>query len=1000
MLSRLALIVLIAFGCLTAARAQVVLNEFCFSNYTDWNLGGEYEDWVEFYNPTATAFNISGYYLSDNINNPMKWQIPAGTTVPAFGYRLILVSGTGLYNPNYLGQLNTSFKVTQTAGEEVVFSNTIGTVLESYDFDVITPLQANHSWGRSTDGAPTWVIFTNPSQGAANSGPIGAAYAAAPVFSQQAGYYSAPITVSISTPEPSATIRYTTNGSIPTAASTLYTGPISLSGTTVLRAVTFSSNGFILRSTVSTNTYFFGADVHTLPTVSVCGNAIGDGYWPWGADEVCNIEFFAAGGVFQTEAFGDSNEHGNDSNAYGQRGFDYITRDALGYDHEVHLPIFHHTDRQSYERLIFKAAANDNYPFSGGAHLRDSYVSELSILGDLKLDERKTESCIVYLNGQYWGVYDVREKVDDIDYTDYYYDQPEGFVDYLKTWGGTWTEYGSGADWTALVNFITTNDMSIQANYDYVVTQYNTHSLIDYFVLNGYVICTDWLNWNTSWWRGRHPLGDARRWRYALWDNDATFGHYINYTGVPSTAPTADPCQVEGIGNPGGQGHVPVLNALFNNDQFFADYIQRYAAHSNTIFSCERMIEVLDSMANVIDPEMTRQCNRWGGTKADWLVSVQEIRDFILARCNDEIIGGIEDCYDVTAFDVTVQVQGMGDIELMDIELDETNSPWSGTFFGGLSTEINADVDANGLNDDCMEFINWQIVAGTGTITNPTSPETTFSFDTNVTLQANFQVPADPIELFTDVFPAGGGTIELNGSLQPAYPGTESLVSGTDVGLVAIPALGYEFVGWQSVNGTLLGDTASISNTFSSCYGDSIFAVFQSMSVVPVEWLGFEAVLQTDVVNCHWTTLTEINNDYFTVERSADMVTWSGLAQLDGAGNSLNPRSYTWKDTSPLNGVSYYRIRQTDFNGQEDLSVVRAVNRTGQLSLSVFPNPGRGQFRLEGLSDFSTLRIHDVSGREVPFRSLGGNWIEMPGAMPGVYMAEVSGQSVRIVVVP
>ncbi|MFN8699222.1 MAG: T9SS type A sorting domain-containing protein [Flavobacteriales bacterium] len=98
--------------------------------------------------------------------------------------------------------------------------------------------------------------------------------------------------------------------------------------------------------------------------------------------------------------------------------------------------------------------------------------------------------------------------------------------------------------------------------------------------------------------------------------------------------------------------------------------------------------------------------------------------------------------------------------------------------------------------------------------------------------------------------------------------------------------------------------------------------------------------------------------------------------------------------------MSYYRIRQTDFNGAQELSVVRAVNKTESLSISVFPNPGRGQFRIEGLKEIHSLRIHDVSGSEVQFRSLGGNRIEIPDALPGIYMAESGGQSVRIVIVP
>ena len=136
-----------------------------------------------------------------------------------------------------------------------------------------------------------------------------------------------------------------------------------------------------------------------------------------------HIEFFHEDGTFWVEAEGDSNEHGNDSNAYPQKGFDYITRDQMGYDDVVDAELFHISNRGKFQRLIFKAAANDNYPYSGGAHVRDAYVQTLSALADLHLDERTSESCILYINGQYWGVYEYREKVDDSDFTNRYYDQ-------------------------------------------------------------------------------------------------------------------------------------------------------------------------------------------------------------------------------------------------------------------------------------------------------------------------------------------------------------------------------------------------------------------------------------------------------------------------------------------------------------------------------------------------------------------------------------------------
>ncbi|MBL0317430.1 MAG: CotH kinase family protein [Flavobacteriales bacterium] len=809
-----------------SANSQVVLNEFCTSNYNDWapGGGGEFEDWVELYNPTGAAVDITGYWLSNNLSNPTKWAFPAGTSVPANGYLVVLFSGTGAYDPNYLGYRNTSFRVTQTDGDDIVFSNVGGTVLESYDLGMIGAFQANHSYARTADGGADWTAHTDPTPATANAGATYSGYATKPVLNIEAGYQAGPINVTI-TAEAGATIYYTTDGSEPTGTSTLYTGPVALSTTTSLRAISYSADPQKLPSLIETNTYFFGADLHDLMVVTISGGTLSDGSWGWGGGtgEFTHIEFFAPNGVFLTEATGDSNEHGNDSNAYDQRGFDYITRDALGYNNEVEYPVFHDSNRQGYERLIFKAAANDNYPSGAGAHIRDAYVHKLSLLGGLHLDERDTESCVLYINGDYWGVYEAREKVDDTDYTEEYFNQGDGFVDFLKTWGGTWEEYGSGTDWYDLVAFITGNDMTVAANYDYVLTQYNHLSLIDYFILNGYTVCTDWLNWNTAWWRGRNPSGDARRWRYALWDNDATFGHYVNYTGVPSTQPTADPCQIEGMGDVGGQGHVPVLNALFDNEDFFADYIQRYATLSNTIFSCERMHEVLDSMILVIEPEMTRQCQRWGGTVAGWEANVQQLRDFIDLRCASEIVGGIEDCYDVTAFNVTVQIEGLGEIIFQEVNLDQDNSPFSGVYFGDLPIDIEALSTGTG----CGSFDHWEIVSGTGTLGSSTDLVTTLTITSDVTLVAYFSEPSvGPVTITTEMNYPEAGSISVNGIAHPENPYIFDQDGGLETSMSVTENDWYVFDHWESIHSAINPDDASTNITIQPCLSDTITAVF------------------------------------------------------------------------------------------------------------------------------------------------------------------------------
>ena len=360
--------------------AQVVINEFSCSNYS-LNIGGDNEDFIEFYNPGGAAADIGGYFLSDAIGNPEKFEIPVGTTVPGGGYLIVICSGEGelLTNLYAGGNLNTNFKINQCQGEYIIFSDDNGNILEQYQYQTdISTTQADHSWARTTDGGNTWEVCSTPTANASNNGATTyASYAPTPTFSAEAGYYNGGLSLTINAPA-GYDIRYTTNGYAPTAASTVYTGAININNTTVVRARAYDSAGNEAPSFIATNTYFTGGDTHTIAVVSVSGDGQEDGTWPggWGGgvDEPMHVEFFNADGTFRVEASGDSNEHGNDSNAYGQRGFDYVTRDQMGYNSALDAQLFHVKERDEFQRLIFKAAANDNYPFEPGAHIRDTYI--------------------------------------------------------------------------------------------------------------------------------------------------------------------------------------------------------------------------------------------------------------------------------------------------------------------------------------------------------------------------------------------------------------------------------------------------------------------------------------------------------------------------------------------------------------------------------------------------------------------------------------------------
>ncbi len=726
------------------AQSQVVINEYSCSNFNGpTDAFGDNVDWVELYNPTASSVDLTGFYISDKAGNLTKWQIPSGN-VPPNGYTMIYYSKRGLVQAN---QIHPDFTLSQTQGEWIILSNTFGNVVDSIKITKLT--KEDHSYGRQTNGASTWKLFLNPTPNAANTGGI-EYYTPRPILSVAPGFYTSAQTVAITCPMASATIRYTLDGSAVTATSPLYSTPLSISATTVVRAGAFSSTNE--PSFMETNTYFINVN-HSLPVVSICGAQVytlianGSGSTQ---QRVGHFELFEQDKSFIDEGQGHFNKHGNDSWAYAQRGFDFIMRDEMGYNNEVHHQIFPEKDRKDFQRLIIKAAANDNYPFTptpgpnGGAHIRDAFVHTLSIRADLKLDERTWRPAILYLNGQYWGVYDIREKVDDGDYTEYYYQQNKYNIEYLKTWGGTWTEFGAPnalPNWNSLKAYVAANNMGVAANFNYVDSLLNWHSLVDYFVFNSYIVSKDWLNWNTAWWHGLNPANDKKKWRYTLWDMDASFGHYTNYTNIPDPSANADPCNVENLPNPGGQGHTDILQKLINENPLVEQYyITRYIDLVNTSFSCTSMQQLLDSMIAEIQPEMQGQITRWGagGTYAGWQTKVQDLKDFIDLRCT-ALTQGLIDCYNLdgpylTTFDVTPN--GAGSIKVNSTWAP--TDPWSSNYFGGIVTLLDKSTNPG------FTFDHWETDNGTLDSIS-TNSKNSISISGPTTITAVFKVNTIPV---------------------------------------------------------------------------------------------------------------------------------------------------------------------------------------------------------------------------------------------------------------
>lgn len=779
------------------SHAQLVINEYsCSNTATVMDAYNRREDWLELYNAGATPVNVTGYYLSDDPANLMKWQIPTANPINAGARRMVFFSDRGLVHAA-TQQIHAGFKLKQTLGDWVILSDQNGVVIDSMKTRIT---QRNHSIGRSIDGGPDWGIFSAPTPNASNNTQvIYTSYAPKCVFSLAAGFYAGAQVVTITNPDPNVTIRYTVNGQLPTAASPIYAGPINVATTTAIRAIGFSSVSTVLPSNCETNTYFIN-ESSAFNVVSVCGNFIGAGALFNNSQPTwSSFEYFTNTGtqIFELEG-GRASRHGNDSWAYPQKGVDFEAMDESGDKAGIFERLFGTTLRDTFDRMMMKAAGSDNY--AGGpnnsTHLRDQFAQTLAEKYNLDMDFRRWRPILLFINGTYRGLYDMRERVDG-DYFEYYYGKDRKKVDHLSYWGGLNVRLGSDTGWVNLYNYIMTNNMAVQANYNHVKQFLNVNSFSQYFIINSYLVNHDWLNWNTMWWRGRGNNNPVK-WRYALWDMDAICGlNNPNYTGLATTGPNADPCEPADLFNNNANiKHTDMLKRLLQNPEFEQTYKDNWIMMFNGPLNCPNLIAHFDSVVNILTPEMNRQATQWGGTMANWQANCTSMRNFLLTRCA-LIAQKLDTCLDLNPQELKLNVNppGVGNIAL-DGKIEQPYI-WTKVIEGDSIYTLKAT-----STHPYYIFDHWEKQEPTNSMSpNMTTDLVQFDFKKKDSVIAHFiYFNPDSVDVTFDVSPPGTGTIALDGNTIATYPTTIKLDRRFLYNLDATPIVDYSFSTWKKNN--------------------------------------------------------------------------------------------------------------------------------------------------------------------------------------------------------
>ncbi len=635
---------------------------------------------------------------------------------------------------------NAAFKLART-GETVYLRNSGGTIIDQKTY---TSMDTDNSHGRKPDGSSVWCFFATPSPAATNnSATCYSGYASQPVFSVSAGSYSSARTLSLSTSTPGGVIRYTTNGNVPTSSSAIYSSAITISTTTTVRARVFAS-GYLPSLTV-TNTYFINEDVE-LPVFTLTTDSLnlwdyntgiyvmgpnaesaspyfGANFWqPW--QKPATIEYFDAGMNRVMRFDAEIEIFGNYSRSKPQKSFEIKLSDRYGTS-EIDYPII--PDKSfitKYDNIILRNSGTD----WNVTHFRDALMER--IMKTTHSGYLAAEPAVMFLNGEFWGVYTIHEKHDE-NWIRLNHGLSKSEYNYLRESGSSVrVENGSDASWWTMYNYATTQNPGTQAYYDYMNSVLDIKNYTDYFIAEIFYNNGDWIGeWtnNIKMWQ---PNAPGSKWRYLLYDTDYGLG----------LKGSVNDNRLSLARNPIEFSHSSeMFDAMLNNTTFKRYFINRFADLMNTIFLPSKIEDVMEEFENPMEHDMVAHFSKWGSNTSTWQTNINTLMNFANSRPNIQR-SHIRSAFGLSSnVNLTLQVSpaGAGRIEISTIT--PTSYPWTGVYFNGNPVTITA------IPNPGYTFDRWR---SNVTITsNNYNQSVTYNFTANDVITCYFTGSSSPAKL-------------------------------------------------------------------------------------------------------------------------------------------------------------------------------------------------------------------------------------------------------------
>lgn len=779
----------------TWAEAQTVkLNEIQTSNSaTVANSYGTYDDWVELFNATGSPIDLTGYYLSDAADIPLKWQFPSGT-IAANGRLMIWASDRNLITVS--GEIHTNFKISN--GETILLSDPSGIIV-----DQISPpsLLQNNSYGRMIDGDEVWAHFVVPTPNLANQTQTGyLSFLDQPGVNIPAGFYADPFQISLNTTDPEATIYYTLDCSVPTPGSPttfIYDplNPIQITDRSVLpndfstlrttlpqtvpanwiynwnlptglinkasivRAKTVKAGA--LDSPIQNLTYFVGSQFTTqyqgIPVVSLITaqeNFFGaftgiyiPGTTATGVPNTTSatanysqdwerpiyIQMWEPDRVngFNTNAI--AQIHGSASANLMRKGLRVEFKSSVGIT-ALTYDLFGDGAEDTYDAFLLRASGQDVQHML----FRDGVGQ--SFFKDQNLSISPYRPAIVFIDGEYWGIHNLRERSNE-EYVSRIHSVSTTQMDFLENRGVANPDevVGTRTYYTTLLNYVRNNDLSVQANFDALCQMIDIENYTKYSIAETFVANSDWPSYNVRLWRYKpelttpnvffqenpaHPDSDGR-FRWLIFDFDQALGRFQSYT-----ANTIQNASVIGswndnffvlfrklIGASDANGNA-LTDGLYNagSPQFRNKFINYYCDALNTYLAPTRTNALVDAAKLKYQPYMPEHIARWTypATVSDWNGYVNGVKTFLNNRptyIRTQLTNKFHLSAGTANLTTTTNHADYGYIKLNSLNLGSNNGfepmPFTGIYFKDIPVSIKA------VANPGYRFIGWSGISST-----------------------------------------------------------------------------------------------------------------------------------------------------------------------------------------------------------------------------------------------------------------------------------------------